>query len=67
MLAVASDDAQRAIKALRDEWYDKASEDERAAAVAVVDHNASEITCPACGTVFASGPPECPDCGLGLM
>lgn len=32
----------------------------------VVDFNASEMTCPACGHEFATGPSECPDCGLFL-
>ena len=38
--------------------------DERAACDAIVDHNAAEISCPACGHTFATGPTECPDCGL---
>lgn len=32
----------------------------------VVDFNQSEMTCPACLTTFATGPSECPDCGLYL-
>jgi uncharacterized OB-fold protein len=67
LLAVASIEAERAVQALRAAWYDRASKEEQAAAEAVVDHNASEITCPACGTTFAPGTPECPDCGLGVM
>ena len=54
------------MQALRDDWYRNADPEERAAAEKVVDHNAAEITCPACGTTFATGPQECPDCGLGL-
>jgi hypothetical protein len=34
--------------------------------VPVVDFNAEEMTCPACGHTFATGPTECPDCGLFL-
>ena len=39
---------------------------ERAAAEAVLNFDAEEMTCPACGTSFATGPAECPDCGLFL-
>lgn len=42
------------------------SPEERAAADAVVDFNAADMTCPACATTFATGPSECPDCGLFL-
>ncbi|NNF05548.1 MAG: hypothetical protein HKN21_02190 [Candidatus Eisenbacteria bacterium] len=47
-------------------WHENASPEELRAASHVVDHNAAEITCPACGMIFATGPKECPDCGLGL-
>lgn len=67
MLAVASAEGPRAAQALYDAWYAQASEAERRAATSVIDHNAAEITCPACGTTFATGPAECPDCGLGLL
>ncbi len=65
-LAVASHDAENALTALRADWYRNAGEDERTAAECVIDLDAPEITCPACGTTFATGPRECPDCGLGL-
>ncbi len=42
------------------------SDEERAASDAVINFNAAEITCPACGTSFPTGPAECPDCGLFL-
>ena len=32
----------------------------------VVDFNQEEMTCPACMHTFATGPKECPDCGLFL-
>ena len=67
MLAVASEDAEKSLIALRADWHANASEEERRAAEQVVDHNSAEITCPACGDTFASGPPECPGCGLGLV
>lgn len=37
-----------------------------AAADAVLDFNAAEMQCPACGHAFPTGPNECPDCGLFL-
>ncbi len=52
---------------LRADWYANASDEERRASEQVVDHNAGEITCPACGETFSSGPSECPECGLGLV
>jgi rubrerythrin len=33
---------------------------------AVYDTSQAEALCPACGHRFATGPSECPDCGLGL-
>ena len=38
-----------ALTALRAKWYAEASAEEKAAAEAVIDHNAAEVTCPACG------------------
>jgi rubrerythrin len=32
--------------------------------IPVIDLNAAEVTCPACGHTFDTGPSECPDCGL---
>ncbi|MGD2064812.1 MAG: hypothetical protein PVF51_14720 [Nitrospirota bacterium] len=57
----------RASQVLRQDWDRQASVAERRAAAAVIDHNAPQITCPACGMTFATGPSECPDCGLGLI
>ena len=42
------------------------SPEEQAAADCVINFDAAEMTCPACGTRFATGPSECPDCGLFL-
>jgi rubrerythrin len=55
------------VTALQEDWERNASEAERRAAAAVVDHNAASILCPACGHEFPTGPSECPDCGLGLV
>jgi hypothetical protein len=32
--------------------------------IPVIDLDAEEVTCPACQFTFATGPRECPDCGL---
>ena len=32
----------------------------------IVDFDAEEMSCPACGHSFPTGPRECPDCGLFL-
>ncbi len=32
----------------------------------VVDRDAAETDCPACGAHFATSEPRCPDCGLNL-
>jgi len=51
---------------LREAELEGMSPEERAAAEKVVDLDAEEIECPACGHRFASGPERCPDCGLRL-
>lgn len=66
-LAVAPEDLERAAAALQADWYRNATPEERQAASLVVDHNAPEITCPACGATFPTGPSECPSCGLALV
>ena len=38
----------------------------RAAASHVVDFDAAEAECPACGTRFATTQPRCPECGLNF-
>jgi predicted amidophosphoribosyltransferase len=50
---------------LEQHWYENASEEERAASARVVDHDADELTCPACLATFAKAP-RCPECGLNL-
>ncbi len=66
MLAVASDDVEVAAEALRAEWRGLLDEEQHAAADLVLDFSAAEMTCPACLTTFATGPDECPECGLNL-
>jgi rubrerythrin len=58
---------ERAARVLRDDWDRHAGVAERRAAAAVIDHNAPQITCPVCGATFATGPTECPRCGLNLV
>jgi rubrerythrin len=60
-------DAQTASALIGDQWRAKATPEELAAAMCVVDHNAETVTCPACGYTFPSGPEECPDCELRLV
>jgi len=66
LLAVTSADGSRANQLLEEAWAAQASAAERRAAACVIDSNAAEITCPACGATFATGVSECPDCGLNL-
>jgi tRNA(Ile2) C34 agmatinyltransferase TiaS len=42
------------------------TEEEREAARRVVDFDAQEAECPACGTKFATTSKRCPDCGLNF-
>lgn len=48
------------------QWASNLTEAELKAADIVIDHDADEIQCPACLGTFATGPKECPDCGLFL-
>ena len=66
MLAVASGDIDVAKATLDAHWLDHLDDAERDAANIVLDFGADEMTCPACLTTFATGPKECPDCGLFL-
>ena len=66
MLAVASDHAEQARVVMR-EYHDQGlTAAERAQGDIVVDFESEEMTCPACLTIFATGPTHCPDCGLFL-
>ncbi len=66
MLAVAGTDVDRAKATLESRWMNTLDDAERASADVVLDFGANEMTCPACMTRFATGPRECPDCGLFL-
>ena len=65
-LAVASEDVPQAAAALDANWRSQLTEEEQRAADIVLDFEAEEMTCPACLTTFATGPSECPECGLFL-
>lgn len=66
MLAVASEDAERARARLEDEWMDGLTEEQRERADAAIDLDAARWTCPACGEEFDGGQPRCPGCGLSF-
>ncbi len=67
-LTVAREDAPAARSVFDQDWKRGLSEEQIAALEAsagiVLDPGAAEMTCPACLTTFATGPSECPDCGL---
>ena len=65
-LAVAKEQAEEAASLLDADWRSELSDEAQAAAATVIDFDAEEMTCPACLTKFATGPEECPDCGLFL-
>ena len=69
-LVVAREDAPAAFAVFDSDWRKGLSQEQvaalDAAASIVIDPDAAETTCPACLTTFATGPTECPDCGLAL-
>lgn len=72
-LYVPAEDADAARALMGSDWArllgDEGAVEAARRGAAGVDLDAGgEITCPACGHVFAAGPDvkECPDCGLGL-
>jgi hypothetical protein len=70
-LVVARDDAPAALSVFDEEWKRGLTEEqlaalEAAATVIADDGDPNEITCPACLTTFATGPTECPECGLSI-
>jgi len=64
VLAVASNDAETAIELIRQQQSVGLSAAELAAADSVVDLDADEAQCPACGDSFTPGVRNCPGCGL---
>lgn len=66
MLAVASDDHARAIAAIDGAFLDDLEPEARARAEHVIDLDAEQNSCPACGEAFRVLPRACPGCGLRL-
>jgi hypothetical protein len=69
-LVVARDHVAEAMAVFDADWKRGLSPHQIAALEAsagiVLDPDAPETTCPACLTTFATGPAECPDCGLSI-
>lgn len=69
-LVVAREDAAAAFDVLDADWRRGLTAEQiaalEAASAIVNDPDAAETTCPACLTVFATGPADCPDCGLAI-
>jgi len=69
-LLVAREHAQAAFAVFDSDWRRGLSDEQvaalEAASAVVLDPVAAETTCPACLTTFATGPVECPDCGLSI-
>lgn len=69
-LVVAREEAPAAFAVFDEDWRRGLSDEQvaalEAAAAIVIDPDAPETTCPACLTTFATGPSECPDCGLAI-
>ena len=66
MLAVAGEHAHAAAKLIDEEFLDGLDPEARQAAGAIIDLDADENACPACGGKLASIPGRCPDCGLNI-
>ncbi|MFN2427594.1 MAG: hypothetical protein ABR587_14225 [Candidatus Binatia bacterium] len=69
-LVVARENAEAALSVFNSDWRRGMSDEQvaahEAASRVVIDPDAAETTCPACLTTFATGPAECPDCGLAI-
>ncbi|HED65885.1 MAG TPA: hypothetical protein ENJ09_10065 [Planctomycetes bacterium] len=64
MLAVASEEAEAAQRAIDEHWKSGLDEQARAAADASIDLDAEVWNCPACTAAFPRGSARCPECGL---
>lgn len=69
-LVVPREEATAAFSVFDEDWRRGLSDEQiaalEAASAIVIDPDAPETTCPACLTTFATGPVECPDCGLAI-
>ena len=67
LLVTPPDALANARAAIETHWNSELADDERVAVETVVDFDAEETTCPACGTAFpTSGAERCPECGLNF-
>lgn len=67
LLVTPPDALPDARAAIEIHWNAELADDERAAAETVVDFDAEETTCPACGTSFPTSKTDrCPECGLNF-
>ena len=65
-MAVANSDVEIAKELMDRAWREHLDEHAQEAAELVIDFREDSMTCPACLTAFATGPTECPECGLFL-
>ena len=69
-LEIARSDAGAAAAVFEQDWRAGLDAEQiaalEAAAAIVIDPEAAETTCPACLTTFATGPMQCPECGLTI-
>ena len=63
-LAVASEDAEPAARAIRERWAKGLDAEALACAEREVDLDAAEAACPACGEAFETSSLRCSACGL---
>ena len=54
------------MRCIEAEFLEGLDEDARRAATAVIDLDAAENACPACGDPFTGAPSSCPSCGLRI-
>ena len=66
MLAVVSEQAMDAARALQEHAYEQMDEVERQASEVTIDLDADESTCPACMGTIPKGSSLCPSCGLRI-
>ncbi len=67
-LAVATPQLAEAARVLQEqkEQEERQLDEAGRAAAQIVDFDAAEATCPACGTAFATTSTRCPECGLNF-
>ena len=65
-LAVAGPDAERAAQHLAEQERARMSPEERDAADSIIDLDAEQNACPACGGTIPQARQRCPECGLRI-